>query len=269
LNAVKTIFTTFGSIGPLRAIGKVFLSESTKEAANYYKFKPENIAAGALGVSAAIGLFSFLVLLYLNPLISLVFSIAIGYILMISLLNYLPNKLRIERFTIAKYASLILQECYFVRSSTGSVFDALQVIKLGSYPYVSDKIQEIGFKTQSGQDPDSLLLNYAYTQPSTALRHGLVEILSSQMLSEETLRHLIELSESEVRGHFQEFSLQFESRALVFLASSFFIPLIFSFSIAMLGLASSPFVFLVAPFHTALMDFMLHKLTRSEVHLLG
>jgi len=269
LTIVKAIFTTFGAISPLKAIGKVFLSESTKEAAIYYRFKPENIAAGALGASAVVGLCSFLVLLYLNPLISLIFSIAIVYILLVSLLNYLPNKLRIERFTIAKYASLILQECYFVSSSTGSVFDALQVIKLGDYPYISEKIQEIGFKTQSGQDPDSLLLDYAYNQPSTALRHGLVEILSSQMLSEETLRHLIELSESEVRGHFQEFSLQFESRALVFLASSFFIPLVFSFSIAMLGLFSSPFVFIVVPFHTALMDFTLNKLTRSEVHLLG
>lgn len=89
------------------------------------------------------------------------------------------------------------------------------------------------------------------------------------MLSEETLRHLIELSESEVRGHFQEFSLQFESRALVFLASGFFLPLIFSFSITMLGFVNSPLVFIIVPFHTALMDFALHKLTHSEVQLLG
>lgn len=269
MKIIKAIFTKFGAISPLKAVGKVFLSENTKEAAIYYGFKPENIAAGALGASAVIGLCSFLILLYLNPLIALVFSIAISYILRVYLLNYLPNKLRIERFTIAKYASLILQECYFVLSSTGSIFDALQTIKLGAYPYVSEKIQEIGFKTQNGQDPDGLLLNYAYSQPSTALRYGLVEILSSQMLSEETLRRLIELSESEVRGHFQEFSLQFESRSLVFLASSFFTPLVFSFGIAMLGLASSPLGFIIVPFHTALMDFMLHKLTRSEVHLLG
>lgn len=147
MNFVKTIFTTFGAIGPLRVIGKVFLRESTKEAAKYYKFNPENVVAGALGASAVIGLFSFLLLLYLNPLISFVFSIAISYILLLSLLSYLPNKLRIERVTIAKYASLILQECYFVRSSTGSIFDALQVIKLGNYPYISNKIQEISFKT--------------------------------------------------------------------------------------------------------------------------
>ena len=269
MNVAEAIFTTFEAISPLKVIGKVFLSESTKEAAIYYRFKPENVAAGALGASAVGGLFSFLMLLYLNPLISLVISIAIGYILLVSLLNYLPNKLRIERFTIAKYASLILQECYFVLSSTGSVFDALQVIELGNYPYVSEKIQELVFKTQSGQDPDGLLLNYAHSQPSTALRHGLIEILSSQMLSEESLRHLIELSESEVRGQFQEFSLQFESRSLVFLASGFFTPLVFSFGIVMLGLAGSPFVFIIVPVHTALMDFMLHKLTRSEVHLLG
>jgi len=269
LNLIRTAFTFFAPVIPLKVVRRIPLSELTKNAAIYYKFKPEDVIAGALGISTTIGLATFSILFYLNSLIATVISITLGYISFLLLINYLPNKLRVERITISSYTSLILQEFYFILKSTGSIFDALQAIILGNYPYVSEKIKEVSFQTLSGRDPDKLLMDYAHSQPSIAFRHGLIEILSSRMLTEGTLRHLIDLSEFEVRGYFQEFSLQFESQALVFIASGFFLPLVFSFGITMLGLFSSPYVFLIVPLHTILMDLTFHRLTRNEAHLLG
>lgn len=269
MNLIRTALTFFAPVIPPRLVRRIPLSEQTKNAAIYYKFKPEDVLAGALGTSIIIGLASLSALFYLNSLMAIIIAIALSYVSFSFLMNYLPNRLRAERIAISSYTSLILQEFYFTLKSTGSVFDALQAIILGDYPYITEKIKEISLQILSGKDPDKLLMDYAQSQPSIAFRHGLIEILSARMLTEGTLRYLIDLSEFEVRGDFQEFSLQFESKALVFLASGFFLPLVFSFGITMLGLFGSPYVFLIVPFHTTTMDLIFHKLTRNEAHLLG
>lgn len=227
------------------------------------------MGAGALGISLVAGGASFLAFLHLNSLIAVTASVAITYFSLLHVLNYFPNELRRERIAVAEYTGSILQEFYFALSSTGSIFDALQVVAIGGYPYVSKKFQEIIYMTQNGQDPEQLLLNYANRQPSTALRHGLVEIISARTLNETTMKHLIDLSEFEIRGYFQEFSRELEGRILVFIGIAFFAPLIFSFASVMLGTAYSPLTFSIIPLHTILVEFIFQKLTRSEVNLLG
>lgn len=269
MNIAYSCYNSFGSIKQLEIIGKHFLNERASKAALHYGFKPEKIAAGAFGASVVVSLTSFILVFYFNPLVAVSLSAAVAFLSFLYLFSYLPNKLRVEQLTIAKYTGAVLQEFYFALSSTGSIFDALRMIELGDYPYISEKFREIICMTHNGHDPEQLLLSYAYNQPSIALQQGLVEILSSKTLTEATVKHIIDISEFEIRSQFQGFSLELESRVLVFVGISFFTPLIFSFSMMMLGLVYSPLVFLVVPVHTVLIDFIHKKLTCSEANLLG
>lgn len=268
MNVFDKVCKFSGSISILRNLATKVINERLSRSAKYYGYVATDIISCAILVSLALAATFFFCLFFVNLLLGIVVSIGVAYLTYLLLINYLPQKLRREQITISRYASLILDEFYFMLQSTGSIFDALQVVALGGYPFVSKKFREIVKRVHNGECPESLLLRYANSQPSEALRQGLVELLCAQPLSSEAARNIIELAEREIRGHFLEFTLQLESRILVLFGIGFFVPLIFSFAVFLLGFVKSPLVFLVVPIHITLLDVVYNKLTSSEVGLL-
>jgi hypothetical protein len=268
LNVFDTVCKFSGSVSLLRKLGVKMVNDRLSQSAKYYGYVAAEVASCAFCVASVLAATFFFCLLLINPLLGIVVSIGVAYFAYLLIVNYLPQKLRKEQVAISRYASLILGEFYFMLQSTGSVFDALQVVALGDYPFVSKKFREMIKRVHNGEHPENLVLRYANSQPCEALRQGLIELLSAQPLSSKTARDIIELSEREIRGHFREFTLQLESRILVLFGMGFFIPLIFSFAVTLLGFVGSPLVFLVVLIHVTLLDILYNKLTSSEVALL-
>ncbi|MBS7644302.1 hypothetical protein KEJ26_07005 [Candidatus Bathyarchaeota archaeon] len=268
MNVFEKVCKFSGSISLLRNLAMRMVNERLSRAAKYYGYAATDVISCAICISLILAATFFFCLFFVNPLLGIVVSIGIAYLAYLLIINYLPQKLRKEQITISRYASLILDEFYFMLQSTGSVFDALQVVALGDYPLVSKKFTEIIKRVHNGECPESLLLRYANSQPSEALRQGLVELLCAQPLSFTAARDIIELAEREIRGHFLEFTLQLESRIIVLFGIGFFVPLIFSFAIFLLGFVKSPLVFLIVSIHVTLLDVVYNKLMVSEVALL-
>lgn len=268
MNVFDTVCKFSGSVSLLRKLGVKMVNDRLSQSAKYYGYVAAEVASCAFCVASVLAATFFFCLLLINPLLGIVVSIGVAYFAYLLIVNYLPQKLRKEQVAISRYASLILGEFYFMLQSTGSVFDALQVVALGDYPFVSKKFREMIKRVHNGEHPENLVLRYANSQPCEALRQGLIELLSAQPLSTKTARDIIELSEREIRGHFREFTLQLESRILVLFGMGFFIPLIFSFAVTLLGFVGSPLVFLVVLIHVTLLDILYNKLTSSEVALL-
>lgn len=259
----------FKNFRPLRLIGRKFLNSHIEIAAKYYQYKPEEIAASSIGISAILAVVFFSLIFIVNLLLAIIVSFSIAYFSSTYVLNYLPNKLRTERYTIAKYASLILEELNFILSVTGSIFDALFIIGNAHYPHVSEKFRNILFQSYNGGDPEELLLDYAREQPSKAFNRGLTEVLFTHAFTSKILRSMIDFSDQEIRGYFQEFTFELEGRALLFLGLTFFILLIIAFAVAVFYFTSSTLFFLIIPIHLIFCEYLSRRLISSEVELLG
>jgi pilus assembly protein TadC len=263
------LYKSVGSVKILRRLAHPLVSNTVKTAANHYGFNPDEVAAAALGASIFLSLASFFLVTPLNVLAAFPCALTVGYFSLTYVLNALPEKLEVERNTMAKYAGLILQEIYFIVKTGGSIFDALNIISRANYPMVSEKFREILLRIQNGESPEQMILNFAYTQPSDAFRRGLVEFISSYELTEGQAKKMIELAEDEARGYLKEYSYQLESRLLIFFGLSFFFPIVVAFALALYGLAASPSVLFVIPLDLVLTDTLSHRLMSERIDVLG
>lgn len=266
---LKSLCRTIGSIKILKNLARPLVNDNLKTATKYYGYDPDEIAAMALGMPTILSIASFFLLMLYSSLAALACALTIGYFSFTYILNFFPEKLRAEQNVIAKYSGLILQEIYFVLRTTKSIFDAIDMISKAEYPIISEKFRKILLKTQNGDDPNRLILNFAESQPSDSFRRGIIEFVTSYDLTDEQAKEIIEISEDEARGYLKEFSYQLESRLLIFFGLSFFFPLVIAFTLALYGLALSPFVLFVIPIHLALTDGLSHRLIGSRIGVLG
>jgi hypothetical protein len=263
------LYGFLGSLSVPKALAKRLMGGGLAEASRYYGHDPTRVVSSSFWFSSFVGFAVFVVILGLGLAPAFVASFVVVCLSLKCSTGYLPRRLKAERCVIAKHCGSVLDEIAFVLDTTGSVFEAMDVVASSGYPLISAEFRALRGQVENGQEPESVLLEYAYRQPSAAFREGLVELVSLHVSSGSEARDLASHVEREARGFFREFFFQVEARLTLFFGVLFFFPIVLAFVLIALDLASSVLVLLTIPVQILVAEVLSALTLKSQAGLVG
>jgi hypothetical protein len=96
-----------------------------------------------------------------------------------------------------------------------------------------------------GHPPEQLLKKYAVNQPSSILKRGLLAFVNSVGSDSTALDNVIKDSHENLQRRFEQMTLQWESRMMVYSGVLVFLPLITVLGLAVRGLADNPIILIL------------------------
>lgn len=259
-------------LGPFllpRALVKRIVGSDLEEAARRYGYDAGGVASSSFWLSFLAGASALVAVFRLDSGLALVASFTVTCLSLKYSMGFLPRKLLSERYVIAKHSGSVLDEVAFVLETTGSIFEAMDVVASSDYPIISAEFRRLCGRVANGEEPEAVLLEYSRQQPSTALREGLVELISLYASSGGKLHDLAAHVEREARGFFREFFFQMEARLTVFFGVLFFFPIVLALVLAVFNLASSALILLAIPVQILLAEALSSGILRSQAGLVG
>jgi hypothetical protein len=270
-NLALTICRTF-AVHPFRLLGRKFCPSSLVVPCQYYtdlKLTPEDISAGAKGIATLVLLGIVMVswAWALAPLLYLSVALLIAYLLHGALIRCLPLRYAHERLTIEKYADLIINTLRLALLA-GSTFDAIAFVAKSNFPIVSNEFERLLYRVNNNEPPETLLLEYARTQPSSTLRKHITTLFAANDM-DTALQLLKDSTQYEARSAYDQFTLELDSRLTLAIGICTLLPLVVGLGLTMYGLASSPLILLTVPLHLALLHLLKQQLLTTHVELIG
>lgn len=272
------VFKVFNSSLPRRIADK-FFSDELEVAVKYFslRYNLDLSPQGIIGASIFLPLLLAMTLLVaVNKIfnMSLLLSFLISLFLFLSLYfyfsTYLSRKYGYERNLFAKYSYFVLEELYLALISTGSLIDAMAFIGDGGYPKISKDFRNILFQCSSGSSPDYLIKSYAFSQPSTSLREGLMAIVSSPLsMGKELVNMLSSFSSFEVRRHFRNYLVKLELYCLIIIMQGLLSPISIILLSSLFLVSSSIFLFVLIPVQLFFLVLLSHFFMKQPIQPVG
>jgi len=269
VSVADCLYGFLGSLPLPKALARRLVGGGLAEASGYYGYDPMRVVSSSFWFSSFVGFAVFAAIFWLGLAPAVVASfVVVGFSLKCST-GCLPRRLRAERYVIAKHCGSVLDEIAFVLETTGSVFEAIDLVASSGYPIISAEFGRLRGRVGNGEEPESVLLEYANRQPSTAFREGLVELISLHASPGSEVCDLASHVEREARGFFREFFFQVEARLTLFFGVLFFFPIVLAFILTASDLASSALVLLAVPVQILVAEALSALTLKSQAGLVG
>lgn len=215
--------------------------------------------------SIIVSIFIFLISLifFYNIVFCIMISISFFYLIFFILTNIISSKILEEKYEIELYGSQVIEDMYFGIRYT-SFQDALKtIIKIG-YPKISKRMMEILFKIINGKEIEKTFKKGIKRMPSEAFKKGIMGILYSKNISNESINDFISLPNMEIKSAYKEISSQLEIRISIFLTYSLFSPVILAMSLALFKFPIF-FFYIYIPFHTLILSIIYRYLIYNKI----
>ncbi|WEU40945.1 MAG: hypothetical protein OdinLCB4_003295 [Candidatus Odinarchaeum yellowstonii] len=269
---LKMLYTALSSrfykIPLFKKLGSYIISNKLISACAYYQekynIKPEEVAAGCIGLIFTITLMggiTFLTtgFLIIPPItsISAMISAALFYY---KIIGEYENEAR----KISKYVDHITQDFIFALKSSASIFNAIKYVAKADYPVISNKFKEIIYKINLGENPSQLLEEFMEKQPSKTLRCNLLSLIKNQELDHAYENLLGVEAQRHLREEYENFTMQLENKIMITAASSVFLPLIIGLGLIFWGFGESPLFLILIPLYLVLIVLLKKKLLKPR-----
>jgi hypothetical protein len=185
------------------------------------------------------------------------------------ILNGLTSKFNNQKLQFEKVAPFVLEELATIYLTTGSAFEAIQYVSKGDYCFISDAFSQMINPLNQGVAPEQLLRRYAISQPSIALRRGLLAFTQFIESSNSNLDAVIVDAHEQIQRKYEKLTIQWESRMMVYVGVLVFLPIIIILGLAIRGLADNPLILLLPIFQFGFSKLLFSTLLPSENLLLG
>lgn len=231
-----------------------FSSDDLRSAIKYFslRYNLDLTLRGVIGASIFLSLLVsmvfFLFTIYFfcfNFLFSIFFSLLLFVSTYFYLSTYLVRRWKYEKSLFAKYSYFILEDMYLALVSTGSLINAIAFVCDGDYPKISKDFKNILFQCFDGSSPEYLIRKYAFLQPSSSLREGLITMVSTPLISRKFSSIISKFSSSEIRKHFRDYLAKLELYCLIIIMQGLLFPISMVFTSSLFMVDSSIFIFIL------------------------
>ena len=242
-----------GGIGKIvpgfQRVGRLLVTQELIEAVRYLyqdSFSAFHITGGTVFVSILIlilstGVFSII----LNSISAVILGLSSAMMVMLIIPNGILSRYSREIIQIDQATSYVLEELATVYLTTGSVFEAISYTSRGPHTVISSKLSPMIDLLNFGHPPEQLLKKYAANQPSVILKRGLLAFVNFVDSDSTALDSVINDSHENLQRRFEQMTLQWESRMMVYSGVLVFLPLIVVLGLAVRGLANNPIILIL------------------------
>lgn len=262
-----------------RSIADRLSSDELRAAIRYFssRYNLDLTSQGVIGASIFLSLvftmFSSFIVIKIFSL-SLFSSVFIFLLLFLSLYfyfsTYLNRRFKYERSLFAKYSYFVLEELYLALISTGSLVDAIAFICDGNYPKISGDFKGILLQCSSGSPPEYLIKRYAFSQPSTSLKEGLIAMVSSPpSTSKKLIRVFSSFSSSEIRKYFRDYLTKLEIYCLIIIMLGLLLPISMIFLSSLFLVSSSALLLVLVPIQFFILMLLSYFFMKQPIKPLG
>lgn len=201
-----------------------------------YSVSRKKISSAIISLSSFISIVVFFSTIFFDVFASLLISIVVFLGAILYILRQVRKDYLTERMLVEQFSDFISNEMLLVFSSTKSIRLTIEYLSNGSYPVISKMASLMLKELNLGKQPEDLLNQFAYKQPSESLREFVIEIfiplLKGQLYPKSSIKF-----ESQWRLHtkFDSYLSQLEGKLSLFLAITTIIPITISMLLVILG----------------------------------
>ena len=209
-------------------------------------FSAFHIAGGAVIGSISVLILSIAVFsIILNPLSAVILGLSSAMMVLLIVPSGVLSRYANEIMQIERVTPYILEELATVYLTTKSVFESISYVSRGPYVVVSSELSRMINQFNFGHPPEKLLTEFAVNQPSVTLKRGLLAFVNFVESRSSGLDTVINDSHENLQRRFEQLTLQWESRMMVYSGILVFLPLIIVLGLAIRGLANNPIILLL------------------------
>jgi pilus assembly protein TadC len=233
-------------------------------------FSAFHIAGGAIIGSILVLVVSTVVFsTVLNLLSALILGLSSAMMVLLIIPSGVLSRYANEVVRIERVTPYVLEELATVYLTTKSVFEAISYVSRGPYIVVSKEFSRMINQFNYGHPPEQLLTEFAVNQPSVTLKRGLLAFVNFVESSSSGLDTVINDSHESLQRRFEQLTLQWESRMMVFSGVLVFLPLIIVLGLAVRGLANNPIILLLPVIQYGLSSIMRRMMLPFNQILIG
>ncbi len=209
-------------------------------------------SAGVIGASYlfsvlfAIILSIALLMIGTNPMIIIPLSLLLSLLTYYVIRSYPVSLMNAYRLELSEEADIIFEQFILVFQAGGTIFDAIEMVAKSEHPFLSKTFQDILMRVYEGVPPETCLMEFAKSQPSSDLRRYLLAIISSLERKTDLLEELSGES-FEADQTLRQKNMELESRILIISAVSTYLPILITLVVALSGHATDPLVLILIP----------------------
>lgn len=254
-------------------LGGPLASKKICEAIDYLyrgKLSPQHYTGGTLVLSIVIFVFSSTIFgQFLNIFSVIILSLSLAIFSVLFLLNIALSKYLGELGSIERITPYVLEELVTIFLTTGTVFEAIQYVAKGDYGVISSKFAQMIEPLNLGVPPELLLSDFALKQPSPTFRRGLLAFKHFIETKDKGIESVLVDSHENLQRRFEQLTLQWENRMMVYASVLVFLPIIFILGIAIRGLVNHPILFLLPVLQFGLSSLLQRILLPRDMILIG
>ncbi|MFX1474521.1 MAG: type II secretion system F family protein [Promethearchaeota archaeon] len=233
-------------------------------------FSAFQIAGGAIIGSMLVLILSTAVFsIFLNLISAFILGLSSAMMVLLIIPSGVLSRYANEIVRIERVTPYVLEELATVYLTTKSVFEAISYVSRGSYAVVSSEFSRMIDRFNFGHSPEQLLEEFAVNQPSVTLKRGLLAFVNFVESSSSGLDTVINDSHENLQRRFEQVTLQWESRMMVFSGVLVFLPLIIVLGLAVRGLATNPIILLLPVIQYGLSSLMRRMMLPFNEILIG
>jgi len=226
VNLCKSLSTCIPSQVKRKLKGKV--TEDVKLVLERYQISEGELYGGSLALGLVLSVIAFLCILIIGgdyilamTVLAVTFMISSNLPIIIFL-----REARQLRTAYLSYADIILEIFLFSKIATGDVYDALVSVANLEEDAVSPYFKGILKKVLlEGENTEKAVINFVHGSPFEALEKHVSVIFKSSSLHE-GWRQAIREARKEIREDYQRYTLELESRIVMIVGVSMFLPLL-------------------------------------------
>ncbi len=251
-----------GNIDFLKFVGKIskclpyrlhktsrFLSPNFIKAVNFLFHSELNggqIFAGGVIIGSVLAFIAFaFLILFLNPVSSVIISISLGFFSFLLIMNSITQKFNNAIAQIEQQTPYILEELATIYQNTDSIFEAIYYVSQGDYGSLTKSFSKMIPLMNMGISPESLLMDFAVNQPSVTLKRGLFAFVNYVKTNSSEFNFIINEAHEEIQRSFERLTFQWESRMMVYTSLLVFLPIIIVLGLSIRGFANHPMLLLL------------------------
>jgi len=268
-----TLIKLFSKLDRFKLLSRINIGKNLVEALNSTlenALDPNEAVSGivifSLFLGVGISVLSFLCLN--NVFVSIMVGVIAFYLTGTYVLKQLTQSHLKKLSALYKYSDLAIEDFLTAYNSTGSIFDAIKFVSEGNYPYISEEFRKIIYKINCGYPPEDLLRDFAITQPSETLKSFILTMLDLRA-DLNAIQKIVELNRMQIQMEYQKFTMQIESRIMIAVGLTVFLPLIFGLTSIIWGIGDTPLILILIPLQVILMWVLTRGLVKSKLTILG
>lgn len=239
-----------GKIVPgVQRVGRLLVTQELIDAVRYLyrdSLSAFHIAGGAVIGSIFVLILSTVVFsIILNTLSAVILGLSSALMVLLIVPSGVLSRYTKEIMQIDRATPYVLEELATVYLTTKSVFEAISYASRGPYTIVSSKLSQMIDLLNFGHPPEQLVKEYAVNQPSVTLKRGLLAFVNLVESNSGGLDNVINDSHENLQRRFEQLTLQWESRMMVYSGVLVFLPIILVLGLAVRGLANNPIILIL------------------------